>query len=1142
MTNLRKKISTKCIYSMLTGLLIILGVCLALPSQGDARIFTNPDDDALTGATIVPLDESIGMASLMQHLLFERDGMTFDFSTLNPAGFYHSFDGFLSYFPDGVHIMINPPASAIGFHLNWAECPEIIIFNGAAGSEIWEPEFSGWNFFIGAAEIGDISSVILNDGAWDGCLASWREMHFVPSDGSPPPENEADLAIEKEKDGPATASQADSPVRYFLPVENQGPDTATNLQIIDFLPPGAAVLGSSPATVLNAEGTIATMTVGDLGADSSWSMSFMDMILPPFEGVDGGPAFNCESILLNVGLVTSSSIEPDHSDNLATHALPFNNDSRAGSQEICDNGIDDNCDGLIDCGDPRCRCFPPISMPPQAPDYCMAFWPPPEACLDFFGGDAPDPAENNSDNQTCTVEVYGIDCPVGSVNMSPNCCEPAPTGSSQQTVQNIIQRCLNQIPDGCSPPVGLPIDPNSKESDPPVNVAGYGYTEAGSTHTYTIRYENIGDTDAHDVSIIDVLDEDFDDTTLVLNGNGVYDQATRTIIWSDPVVPPATPRSVSFSVDVLNNEPPGTRVRNVGTIIFPDAAPPSRIDTNFVEHVIVDPDCPIVDPDCRPIVENLKVFQCTETGPGSGEWMVDIVNEGFGFAYNVTATIIDPPASAVQVSESTASFSHSDDALDTDPNAPTTVIPLAYTRSTDTVSFSTLTPENPCDALTWRIQYQRQPGGDDVSVEVQYAPDTDGDAVSDARDNCPDTWNPDQADTDGDGAGDVCDTPPNVAPVVDAGPGDVIDESTVFTGTGLFTDPNTEDDHTATVDYGDGSGVQTLALNPGKTFALNHEYADNGVYTVIVTVTDDDGGAGSDTATVTVMNVAPTVDADPDQAVNEGQTVSFDGSFSDPGTGDTHTATVDYGDGSGVQPLSLNPDKTFSFSHEYADDAVYPVTVTVTDDDGSVGANTAIVTVMNVAPTVEAGPDQTVNEGDTVNLDPATFTDPGVLDTHTAVVDWGDGTSVAGSVDQTAGTVTGSHVYTGEGTYTVTVPVTDDDGGTGSDTLTVTVESGQAPPVQTIFDLQARAKSGKVQPTWSQVQGADCYNVYRSTTSSGPYDLIAPCHATTYCTYLDLDVVNGTTYYYVVTSVVNRVESSPSNEANATPQARRRRR
>jgi hypothetical protein len=38
-----------------------------------------------------------------------------------------------------------------------------------------------------------------------------------------------------------------------------------------------------------------------------------------------------------------------------------------------------------------------------------------------------------------------------------------------------------------------------------------------------------------------------------------------------------------------------------------------------------------------------------------------------------------------------------------------------------------------------------------------YGPDTDLDAVADACDNCPDDFNPDQADEDNDNQGDVCD-------------------------------------------------------------------------------------------------------------------------------------------------------------------------------------------------------------------------------------------------------------------------------------------------------------------------------------------------------------------------------------------------
>jgi len=62
---------------------------------------------------------------------------------------------------------------------------------------------------------------------------------------------------------------------------------------------------------------------------------------------------------------------------------------------------------------------------------------------------------------------------------------------------------------------------------------------------------------------------------------------------------------------------------------------------------------------------------------------------------------------------------------------------------------------------------------------------------------------------------------------------------------------------TATVGYGDGSGVQSLTLNPDRIFTLSHTYADSGTYTVTVTVTDDAGGVGSDTAVITVDGIAP---------------------------------------------------------------------------------------------------------------------------------------------------------------------------------------------------------------------------------------------------------------------------------------------
>jgi len=208
-----------------------------------------------------------------------------------------------------------------------------------------------------------------------------------------------------------------------------------------------------------------------------------------------------------------------------------------------------------------------------------------------------------------------------------------------------------------------------------------------------------------------------------------------------------------------------------------------------------------------------------------------------------------------------------------------------------------------------------------------------------------------------------------------------------------------------------------------------------------------------------------------------------------------------------------------------------------------VGSDSLTVTVQNAPPVVDAGPDQTITEGDTFSLAPATFTDVGTLDTHTATIDWGDGSAIEnGAVTETngSGSVAGSHPYPTAGTYTVTVEVTDNDGGVGSDSLVVTVEPAAVEPVQTIFDLFARPKDGKIDIVWTPVQGASGYNIYRSTTSGGPYTIIAAGHVTDYATYADFGLTNGTTYYYVVTSITNGVESLQSNEANGTPTARTR--
>lgn len=124
--------------------------------------------------------------------------------------------------------------------------------------------------------------------------------------------------------------------------------------------------------------------------------------------------------------------------------------------------------------------------------------------------------------------------------------------------------------------------------------------------------------------------------------------------------------------------------------------------------------------------------------------------------------------------------------------------------------------------------------------------------------------------------------------------------------------------------------------------------ANNAVYII----SDSGGGDGiyGPLYAFGIPNNPPSVNPLSDTTINKGNTFNQTGSFTDSDSSSSWTGTVDYGDGSGIQPLTLSG-MNFSLSHLYTTTGNYTVTVTIADNQGATGQATATISVVIPSPT-----------------------------------------------------------------------------------------------------------------------------------------------------------------------------------------------
>jgi hypothetical protein len=144
---------------------------------------------------------------------------------------------------------------------------------------------------------------------------------------------------------------------------------------------------------------------------------------------------------------------------------------------------------------------------------------------------------------------------------------------------------------------------------------------------------------------------------------------------------------------------------------------------------------------------------------------------------------------------------------------------------------------------------------------------------------------------------------------------------------------------------GDVDAGATCAFSDATALQPTISCTDDGTYTATLSVDDGVNAPVTDDATVNVTNAAPVVGA-VSVTATAACSVDVSAGFTDDGANDTHSSSIDWGDGAGTD--DADPDTTpVTGSHTYTSAGTKTITVAVTDDDAGQDSGTGSFTTLN---------------------------------------------------------------------------------------------------------------------------------------------------------------------------------------------------